>query len=215
MVSLKPLPKATVHSFSLFRHLRDRFRCYLSLVLPNSRNKQKALSVREETTRCSQHSTKSIIRLQMCSVSPFFVLSRNPNNNKGLITRINQQCGVGVGGDSCRLEFYTWNHLGCSFRWQTHVESVPVRLRHLLEQTAARWCPTVRLFSPQAHDCCPAVSQLDASSGHFGAPRKHMIQVFKMLAFWGFKSEVDFCSVVELERLVDESINQNDERIIV
>lgn len=30
--------------FSLFRHLRHRFRCYLSLVLQSSRNKQKALT---------------------------------------------------------------------------------------------------------------------------------------------------------------------------
>lgn len=128
---------------------------------------------------------------------PFFVLSRNPNNNKGLITRINQQHG----GNSCWLEFHTWNHLCCSFRWQTHVESVTVRLQHLLEQTAARWRPTVTFFSPQAHDCCPAVSQLDASSGHFGAPHKHMFQVFKMLAFWALKA--DLYSVVELERSID------------
>lgn len=37
----EPLPRATVHPFSLFRHLRDSFRCYLSLVHSAAGSKQR------------------------------------------------------------------------------------------------------------------------------------------------------------------------------
>lgn len=66
--------------FSLFRHLRHSFRCYLSLELLSSRNKQKALTGLDET----HHQTADAQRFSSSVLSGF------RSANKGFITSINR-----------------------------------------------------------------------------------------------------------------------------
>lgn len=85
MAGPEPLPKAAVHAFSLFRHLSDGLRCYLSLVLPDSRNKQRALTVRQ----------KRIITLQMCRV---LLLCPHRDSRKALMALMNRLYALSVRG---------------------------------------------------------------------------------------------------------------------
>lgn len=85
MAGPEPLPKAAVHAFSLFRHLSDGLRCYLSLVLPDSRNKQRALTVRQ----------KRIITLQMCRA---LLLCPHRDSRKALMALMNRPYALSVRG---------------------------------------------------------------------------------------------------------------------
>lgn len=85
MAGPEPLPKATVHPFSLFRHLRDSFRCYLSLVSPRRRNKTE----RTETSLAVRRAPRS-----RCRCAAFFFSRASAGIKtavkRGLIAQINQ-----------------------------------------------------------------------------------------------------------------------------
>lgn len=81
--------------FSLFRHLRHRFRCYLSLVIVSRRNKQKALTGLEQT----HHQTADVQHFSC------WVLSRNRSSNKGFIMSINRHTEGTAASQSFTPEF--------------------------------------------------------------------------------------------------------------
>lgn len=108
--------------FSLFRHLRHRFRCYLSLELLSNRNKQKAL------TGPGQNTPSDCRCAAFCFCFFSWMLGRNRSAHKGFIRRINRY----TKGTAASRRFTPEVVSLAAFTRRRRVEPVTVGLRRLL-----------------------------------------------------------------------------------